>query len=93
MSPKRRQAIIGINDALVCWRIYALLGLNVYNGVAIYNSRLFSALFLGLPLMSEIKAWLSNHTPYFMWDVGLITFPCPNFNGCSAKSPLNLGYG
>ena len=41
------------------------------------------------PKLTEIRAWISDYTNGFMWDV--ITHPCPNFNGALSKPSLELG--
>ena len=34
-------------------------------------------------LLTLIPAWISNHMPFIIW--GEITYPFPNFNGCTLK--------
>ena len=41
-------------------------------------------------VLSEIRAWISNHTHGFIWDI--ITLPSPNFNSSLTKPPSKLGH-
>ena len=42
------------------------------------------------PFCIEFRTWISNHIYLKQWDI--ITYPCPNFNGCLVMPPLKSGH-